>query len=280
VLCIAWKDRDVPRIDTRSGTRRPKDAPAWKLAWAAHTYNDPEASHAQLRDAVEATLEILLRYWYPGQLGNLDRILATHEISPAIARRYATTLLSRLPDVGEASAADWISHARKRIVDHAKPLDAAPKPNYRLGKGSKAAAAKDATIAAAAGLEAPISQAVAPETTVPVTSTTIHKAKGSEADAVLIVIPAPASVEELLAHWTGKSTQDSAVLRVYYVALTRARRLVGLTYPFTAHKQIMKHLDDHAISYRVAPACEPKAMGSRKKSGTPTPGTETIPGSC
>jgi DNA helicase II / ATP-dependent DNA helicase PcrA len=186
-------------------------------------------------------------------------------------------LLDRLPAVDGGSAADWITHARKLIIEHAAPQDALPRPNYRLNTGTNKGADKQATIAAAAGLDTPNGSAPADRLAIQIHSSTIHKAKGSEADAVLLALPGPQAVEELLAHWARMSTEDSVVLRVHYVALTRARRFVGLTYPYTCHDAIVKHFDDRTISYRIAPGCETMPR-SRKKPNERDAGMDAIPG--
>jgi superfamily I DNA/RNA helicase len=82
-------------------------------------------------------------------------------------------------------------------------------------------------------------------------SSSIHQAKGSEAEAVLIHLPKPQDITELIDAWTSPSadTASSELLRVYYVAITRARRLLALTYPCSKHGDITALLDAHRIEY-------------------------------
>jgi DNA helicase II / ATP-dependent DNA helicase PcrA len=58
---------------------------------------------------------------------------------------------------------------------------------------------------------------------------TIHKAKGREFDAVLVVLPSTSRVIETLDHWEHR--RDSEARSVLYVGVTRARRLLALAVP-------------------------------------------------
>lgn len=280
VLFLAWAQDSVPRPGKIGQAALPNTAPAWKLASAAWTYQHAETDQQQLLDAMNIARAVLVRYWYPGEPGDVDRILTAHGISTSISRRYAASLLASLPDVDTRPAGDWVSDARKRIIDHPAPADAVPlePAKYRLTVGTRDYD-RAATIAQAAGLGA-AHRADGSDDTAPMTSTTIHKAKGGEADAVLIALSDPKDVRELLTEWTGKDTDTSKVLRVYYVALTRGRRLIGLTYPYTCHIELTTHLAALGIGYRVATECEPGSGKKREQSHVPANdyGMDAIPG--
>ncbi len=132
---------------------------------------------------------------------------------------------------------------RKRIIDHPSPSEATPAParNFRLGTGGRAFD-RGATIAAAARLGAGQQQPRGDFEDIAVTSTTIHKAKGGEADAVLITFANTKAFRQFLTAWRDNTTDTSETLRVYYVAVTRARRLIGFTYPYSCHAEMVKHL--------------------------------------
>ncbi|MFJ3861485.1 3'-5' exonuclease [Streptomyces sp. NPDC090085] len=90
-------------------------------------------------------------------------------------------------------------------------------------------------------------------------SSNVHQAKGSEADAVLIHVSTPQDVSQLLAAWADPltDTDNTELLRVYYVAITRARRLVTLTYPYSKHAEVTAHLDVLKAEYQVELAGPP-----------------------
>ena len=64
---------------------------------------------------------------------------------------------------------------------------------------------------------------------VDILAVTIHKGKGREFDAVLVVLPSTARVNETLDDWEYR--RDSEARSVLYVGVTRARRLLALAVP-------------------------------------------------
>jgi len=108
----------------------------------------------------------------------------------------ASSLLASLPGVDTRLAGDWIRDARKRVIDHPSPADAAPASakHFRLGNGGRDFD-RGEIIAAAAGLDGGAEEAQENLRDIGITSTTIHKANGGEADAVLIVLPIPKALK-------------------------------------------------------------------------------------
>ncbi|MHB1948862.1 MAG: UvrD-helicase domain-containing protein [Gammaproteobacteria bacterium] len=76
---------------------------------------------------------------------------------------------------------------------------------------------------------------------------TIHKAKGEEFDAVLVVIPPTNVDKESLFGFIKKEEQK----RVYYVGTTRAKKLLGLAVPENLFDSIEKILSDKSINYSI-----------------------------
>lgn len=79
---------------------------------------------------------------------------------------------------------------------------------------------------------------------------TIHQAKGDEADAVLLHMPAgPLSDRSLSAWLDGRSAdaETAEAMRVLYVGLTRARKLLGISVPVTHRARLVAHLHGHHI---------------------------------
>lgn len=281
VLCLAWAQSAVPCLDDVRRSKAPANGTAWRLAWASAVYRNATADYQDLQDSMRIAQSILVRYWYPAAPGNPDRILAGHGIDAITARRYAASLLASLPDVDTRTAADWRRDARKRVVDHPAPADATPAPaqSFRLGTGGRDFDQGE-TIAVAVGLETERQEPRENPEHIGITSTTIHKAKGGEADAVLIALPNPKALRQLLSAWRDDSTETSETLRVYYVAVTRARRLLGFTYPCSTHGEMVKHLQGLNIEFAIASECEVSAPDRRQRQRQPRgpAGMVAIPG--
>ncbi|MDP9612856.1 hypothetical protein [Streptomyces demainii] len=190
----------------------------------------------------------LREYWYPGTPGTLTELLTQHDLTPALLRRRAAAFLHTLPAVDEAPARQWRKQARLVLQNQTPPTPAVePAPPKLL---SLSTADLDKPIRSLIGLPEQTDEAT---TARPMRSSSIHQAKGSEAEAVLVHLPTPQDVTELIDAWTSPSTDtaSSELLRVYYVAITRARRLLALTYPYSKHSDITALLDAHRIEYQT-----------------------------
>jgi len=281
VLSLAWAQAAVPSLDKVKRSKAPTDGTAWMLAWARAVYRNADADHQDLQNSMKIAVSILIRYWYPDSPGNSDRVLAAHGIDAITARRYAGSLLASLPDVDNRPAGDWIRDARKRVIDHPAPADAEPAPakGFRLTTGGRNYDRSE-TIAAEVGLGDEARELSEDLETIRITSTTIHKAKGGEADAVLVAMPGPKALKQLLSAWRDHTTDDSEILRVYYVAVTRARRLVGFTYPYSSHSEMVGFLDSLHVEFSIALECEVIAPTQRRRQRHlhGPAGMEAIPG--
>ncbi|MFD3609853.1 hypothetical protein ACFWXA_17575 [Streptomyces atroolivaceus] len=84
-------------------------------------------------------------------------------------------------------------------------------------------------------------------------SSTIHRAKGSQAQAVLVHLPKAQDINELITAWTDPHTNTATneLLRTYYVAFTRAQRLLSLAYPYSKHADITRLLQTNKIEYQL-----------------------------
>ena len=79
---------------------------------------------------------------------------------------------------------------------------------------------------------------------------TVHQAKGDQAEAVLLIMPAHSATDSTLTAWLGGTGTDPEVaetLRVIYVGVTRARRLLGLAVPPPDRERLLNHLHRHSI---------------------------------
>jgi DNA helicase-2/ATP-dependent DNA helicase PcrA len=82
--------------------------------------------------------------------------------------------------------------------------------------------------------------------------TTVHQAKGDEADVVCLLLPD----DDLITRWrTGNvtTTDDQEELRILYVAVTRARRLLVLATLEESIAPLQVFLTDHQVQTSVWP---------------------------
>ncbi|MET8276379.1 UvrD-helicase domain-containing protein [Streptomyces sp. NPDC005096] len=249
-LALAYRNNAIPTARSRPAPRFPKGNDATALAWAAAVFAAPETSTAARKHALSIASTLLHDYWYPDTEESLTESLITHDIQPAIMRRRAARLLAALPPVDLTPARDWRSTARSVLKAQLPPTGEQPQPPRILSLSPKYL---DMAIGMLIGMPEEDGQD-APAATM--RSSTIHQAKGGEADAVLIHLPKPKSVSELLQAWADPliSTETSELLRTYYVAITRARRLLALTYPLSQHSSMTAHLDTMKIEYRAETA--------------------------
>jgi hypothetical protein len=76
----------------------------------------------------------------------------------------------------------------------------------------------------------------------------VHQLKGDQADGVLLLLPGAGSVHR----WATQDPASDEVLRVWYVAITRARRLAALALPEEEINALAQLLTSRQISIRVA----------------------------
>ncbi|MFI0777295.1 UvrD-helicase domain-containing protein [Streptomyces sp. NPDC021212] len=249
-LAMAYRNDAVPTARSRPAPRLPQGTDAKALAWAAVTFTAAEASSTARKHALAIASTLLDAYWHPDGEETLAESLAAHGITPAVMRRRAARFLTALPPVDATPARDWRSTARSVLKAQLPPSGnhvAAPRILSLAGKEL------DEPIGSLVGMPPGDSDSTPAAV---MRSSTIHQAKGSEADAVLVHLPKPHSVAELLQAWADPQshTENDELLRTYYVAITRARRLVALTYPYTKHDDVMTHLETTKTDYRAATA--------------------------
>lgn len=228
-----------PRTSPREPTPKRWHGPPPSLPLPAPT--------AARKHTLTIASRLLIDYWHPDTDETLADSLATHGITPALMRRRAASFLTALPPVDTTPSRDW-RRAARAVLKAQLPFSGHTVEAPKIL--SLATKERDMPIASLVGMppdEDPHAPAAA------MRSSTIHQAKGSEADAVLIHLPRPQSVTELLQAWADPftHTDNDELLRTYYVAVTRARRLVALTYPMPKHDDVLLHLDSLKIEYRT-----------------------------
>lgn len=245
-LALAHSNSAVPKVRSQPAPKLPKSRDALALAWCRSVFAKADASPRARSHALAVATEFLCAYWYPDHAGTVADLLTREEISPALIRRRAATFLDALPP-DTVTAREWRSRAREVLAGQLPGAAHAPVaaparlyvPNADLDKPMRSLI----------GLSDP-GEGTPPSV---MRSSSVHQAKGSEAEAVLLHIPRP---QALLDKWADPSTHTatSELLRVHYVAVTRARRLLSLTYPYSKHDGISELLELHKINYRVETA--------------------------
>ena len=76
----------------------------------------------------------------------------------------------------------------------------------------------------------------------------VHQLKGDEADGVLLLLPDAGSVQR----WATADPATDEVLRVWYVAVTRARRLAAVALPDEESDELARLLAERQLPFRVA----------------------------
>ncbi|NJP98456.1 ATP-dependent helicase [Nonomuraea sp. FMUSA5-5] len=241
-LSLAYVGKDVARHGRPTPHISKSRSSGIRLAWAAATFHDPRANARQLDAAARIALHLLCQQWFPGESGSVEAVLANHDMGMPEARRYATTLLRQLPAIDDRLATDWLREANKLVGESPRPIGSANDWTSPLKLKTDERPKRIREL-----VDLPTALPEEDASTVKVIASTVHKAKGTEADAVLITLRAPKAVKELLDAWRAPSTSE--ILRIYYVALTRARRLVGFTYPYVSHQSFTAHLSNLRIPF-------------------------------
>ena len=229
----------------RTGSRRPPPNPSLALVWAVGVLRQTSADQ-RTRALAEQTLQTaILRHWLP----DADRSASVdlhddHGVDRWHLRRLAARALQELPDTSTPMAT-WCAAARE-VLDTLPPASTVGTP---LGIKLKAPSGGGNR---AAGTLAGLAKATAESAEC--RTDTVHQVKGEEAEAVLVLLPDDERTVRLLSHWTashgfgpavpsGWDAEDAAeALRVLYVAVTRARRLVALALPEQHIPTVAQHL--------------------------------------
>ncbi|MEU6882878.1 hypothetical protein [Streptomyces sp. NPDC046712] len=75
----------------------------------------------------------------------------------------------------------------------------------------------------------------------------VHELKGDEADAVMLMLPDDGNVQR----WAEGDPAADELLRVWYVAITRARRFVALAVPEEEAEEMALLLTQYEVPVRI-----------------------------
>ncbi|MFG2994874.1 UvrD-helicase domain-containing protein [Streptomyces sp. NPDC048257] len=219
-LVTAYKYATLPGI-TRE---RPNTNTITRLSWARTVAHTPNASSDDLTRACDIAVRALFGYWFPEETGGPDRICATHRLPVSQANRTAFAFLHSLP----APHREWSSEVWQAMKAWPPLEGAAP----HGAKGRLAGQPATARPVVSTGVRTNI----------------VHQLKGDEADGVLLLLPDSGSAQR----WATEDPATNELLRVWYVAVTRARRLAALAVPENETDAFVGLLTHRNVPVRVA----------------------------
>ncbi|MFD4351540.1 UvrD-helicase domain-containing protein [Nocardia sp. NPDC058518] len=205
VMLLARKHTQLPPAVRRGEN---DSNPITRLARAHQTLHFGVAEPFELDAACRQAEHVLLHHWYPKHSGSIPEICRENDLSPATLRRHAYALLAHLP----APTKNWAAQVNACLKTWWRPLTAHPTGPARTLGGN---------VTAATSSKSPDARA---------TLTTVHQAKGTEADAVCVLME-DTSVLRAWISGTATTTSELEELRTFYVAVTRARSLLVLSLP-------------------------------------------------
>jgi UvrD/REP helicase N-terminal domain len=237
-LVLAHAQATLPK--TYAGAATPPSPKAAALAWAVGVITEyPTAPARTLNRARDILARTVLRWWYP-DADNLTpaESLAAHSLDPAAFDRLLHRIATAAPSLDQTMST-WVP-AAVALLNQQPPAEEATRTNNRL----ICAAQANRAARALAGLPPVSATGARPRLS------TVHQAKGDQAEAVLLIIPANSSTDSTLTAWlTGTATDPEVAeaLRVLYVGVTRARRLLGLAVPPSDRERLLNHLHRHSV---------------------------------
>jgi len=185
-------------------TRRPAGNATTMLAHAWWVVHSATADPDLLDDACQTSARLLLRYWYPDVTaqGSVQARCAAAgvEFGDIIRRAYA--FLYTLPE----PHADWPKDVNRKLKSWPRPPRAAPRGVVGQLRGKPG---KLNIVGATAGLYR---------------TDNIHQVKGDEHAGVLLLVPD----EDAATRWISGDPAEDELLRNWYVAVTRAQKLIAV----------------------------------------------------
>jgi DNA helicase II / ATP-dependent DNA helicase PcrA len=237
-LVVAHARATLPR--TYAGAARPPSPKAAALAWAIGILTEYPAAPAQVRNrARDVVARTVLRWWYSGADGRTPtENLTANGLDPAAFQRLVYRIATAMPPLDQPMST-WVP-AASAVLDHHPPTEGAVRTRTRLVNTGNA----NRTAHTAAGLPSAAATGGQPRLS------TVHRVKGDHSEAVLLLIPTNEATACTVTAWmTGMDPEPeiAEALRVAYVGITRAGRLLGLAIPASDEERVLAFLHHHAI---------------------------------
>jgi DNA helicase-2/ATP-dependent DNA helicase PcrA len=197
--------------------------PATRLAHAWHVSHSATADPDAIDGACRTTARMLLRYWYPhlDQSASLEDVCAAAALDIDLVARHAFAFLHALPEPGP----NWPKYVNEQLKNSRRPPGAAPQRTigYLRGAASHPSHTGD--------------------TDGPCPTENVHQVKGSEYEAVLLLAPD----DDAGNRWVDADPAADEQLRIWYVAVTRAQRLLAIGLAAEQLPAITEHLRERHV---------------------------------
>ncbi|GAB1512601.1 UvrD-helicase domain-containing protein [Actinophytocola sp. KF-1] len=203
--------------------RRPAGNAATLLAHAWRVVHSGTADPDQVDDALRISSRLLIRYWYPdvAASGSIEARCTTADVEFSHIIRHAYAFLHALPE----PHAEWHKDVNAQLKTWPCPPNAAPRGTIGQLRGKPEGTKLSRTTAA------------------PYRSDNIHQVKGDEHEGVLLLVPD----DDAASHWASGNPSADELLRNWYVAVTRARRLLAIAIPPDDIDQLTEHLHERHV---------------------------------
>ncbi|TDQ54447.1 UvrD-helicase domain-containing protein [Actinorugispora endophytica] len=251
-LVVAYAGASLP-VELAGASCLP-ESPFGRMAWAVGVLRAPVAPRRQREKARRIIRENILDVWYGADERLEEERREKHGVTGEGLTRATALVLRDLPSLDEP-AEKWRIGAREAFE------------RYRPGPGLSSPVgvpdwsgawwerdARPAREVGGHGVAALASQVEVGRVT------TIHQAKGGEADAVLIVVPKRGkqgdSSAKTIRQWLARTPvkgKDEEARNVLYVAATRARRLLAFAMGEEQVRLVEAFLEERGIPCRVLP---------------------------
>ncbi|WP_433727461.1 UvrD-helicase domain-containing protein [Actinoplanes sp. CA-051413] len=207
--------------------RRPAGNAATMLAHAWRVVHSATAEQSLVDDACRTGSRLLLRYWYPDApaQGSLEARCTAVGVDFADIVRRAYGFLYALPEPN----ATWFRDVNVKLKGWPQPPGARPRGVIGQLRGK------------ADGLRA------AGAATAPFRSDNIHQVKGDEHPGVLLLVPE----DDAGVRWINGDPAADEMLRNWYVAVTRAQRLIAVGVQQDGLEAIARHLGMRGVPFVV-----------------------------
>ena len=215
--------------------------PLNRFLWAVGVLRASASPRRRREKASRILREHILDLWCSGGGLPEEQRIRRSGLPKVGVDRAEALVLAHLPELG-TPLSSWVPEAEKVFNTYG--------PTMRGDHPPGALRWKPADAVSLVGTAAEVAGAPAPDADGVGTAGSVHQAKGGEADAVLMLLtPRQGYRPGMIDHWIN-GREDEAV-RILYVAVSRARRLLTLGVPPGDLGRVAGHLEQKDVAYRV-----------------------------